>query len=1401
MTASRPTPKTMAEAPPRVRRGGEPGRAAVRCSEDGASALWGRVSPGSHARGPHPRLAYVLYQLAPRHIACALVTRLVAELVPVLIPILVRMATVFAQHKRRAAERAGAAGPPSWQGYLLVLGMFAMLLVYSWSFQWFFFEIGKAAVIVRSALVSAIYRKSLVLSAQARARLTLGKMTNLISSDISQVERGITNAIVCITIPIQVVVSVVVLVYMIGPPSISGWGLIVASVPAQMWVARYLVALRSRAVEYTDKRIRATREALQGVKVVKAFAWEDSVLENVRRIRSKEVAEIARLNLARYALISLALHTPVFAAVITFAIVALTGSRLSNGPVFAAIGIFNAMSLPMSWLPVALTEAKNTLVPLRRIAEALLEDEVDPEPAPCPDPGVAVQITRGVFAWDRQDARSGHGQGDAHLQAYRFPQPSPLPIPPAAGDAAASSPFVLGELSIEIPRGCLVAVIGPVGSGKSSLASALVGEMSRVSGSILRSESLAYAPQVPWVMNATIRENILFGRPFDAQRYADVVEACALEADLASMPAGDQTEVGERGVTLSGGQKQRVSVARAAYSDSELLVLDDCLSAVDVKTSRTIFKHCIKGLLARKTRVLVTSSLDYLPSTDLVIAMDGGRIVECGAFLDLLVAGGTTASLYRSFIDGAEQVPDACEPYATDSSLHTATPIREVGDGSSCADRDVRNLRLSDAIFDSISACTDATSTKSSTSGAGSRHAWGRAAARSSGPAEKGPGPGASSGELGAEQAAAGALMSQEERPSGQISWPTYLAYIRAGGGYALLGGIVVCIAVSQGCRVAGDFWIRLWVRHRQDDPHRYIWVYALLGSLQLAWFALFALLLTASVYMASARLHARAFERVLRSPMSFFDTTPLGRILNRFTRDIDSVDLALCDFFRQFYQNIARSVGAFVTISLIVPVFLAPLVPLFVASCALVYFYLRTSVEIQRVAATSRSPLYAHYAETLQGLATIRAYAAHGRFVQRADRVLDDANRPHWYAVAVQSWVWLRVDYLSHALTLAICLIVIAQPSRWDAAAVGLMLVQATQMGSYATYAGRGWSELQNNMNAVERLDHYAAALPQEPSTGREQSDAAAAAATTAISVRTATRAWPERGTVIVRGLSMRYRPGLPLALDGVDMEMYSGERVGIVGRSGAGKSSIVAALFRFADPCGGKVFIDGIDTQTLPLARLRRAIGILPQDPVLFEGTLRTNLDPFGSFSDAELWASLRHACLHELAAQHPLGLDMPVSEGGESLSAGQRQLLCLARVLVRRPRILVLDEATASVDHETDAAIQRIVSSSDWGMTVVSIAHRLQTVIAYDRIYVIDGGRVIETGAPLSLLERHMQPAGESAGPDSAFYRMVCEMDDRTVAHMLARACGHQAELEQRGVGRDAESAQSSIGHVDL
>ncbi|KAJ2792302.1 hypothetical protein GGI18_000518, partial [Coemansia linderi] len=1332
-----------------------------------------------------PSLIRTLYPLVAKYLIRALVARVVAEIAPVFIPILVKLATTYAQHKRSALQHAPSAGPmaqnvtggphvlahgpPNWQGYILALGIFLMLLLSSWTFQWFYFEIGKAVIIVRTALVSAVYRKSLLLSSQARSRLTLGRLTNLISSDVGQIERGVTLMLFCITIPLQVVASAVVLVYIIGPVGISGWALVVAFVPVQMWVSRYLVTLRKQAVRYTDKRIRATRESLQGIRVVKFFVWEDSILENVQRIRSKEVAFIAKLNLARYGLMSLALHSPVFASIITFGILVAFGGKLKTGPVFAVIGIFNAMSVPLSWLPGALTETRNSAVPLQRITQALLEEELDPA-LPCqPNLDVAIRLDNARFVWKY--------------------------------DASVSQPdmggFGLDAISIEIPHGCLVAVVGAVGSGKSSLASALVGEMKRVSGTMAFGGSLSYAPQVPWVTNSSIRDNITFGLPLDKERYINVVEACALDVDLAALPAGDLTEIGERGTTLSGGQKQRVSIARAAYSESDIVLLDDCLSAVDVKVSRLIFKHCIKGVLSQKTRILVTNSLDYLPAVDFIITMENGRIVEHGSFANLMCLNGITASMFDSFVGGSNSEARKASKglYTTDSSLHTASPIKATASHRNSSEAIEHTSGYAGALESSSAfvATETGTSTFDFASSLDSRQSTNSSnmECMASHDAQNTRGCAIELTDLTKKRKhaiAADPLMSQEDRQTGQISLVSYKAFIRAGGGYLLFTGIVACLAISQACRVGSDFWMRHWIQHKHDidSKHVYMWIYVLLGGLQFLWFGLFALLLVVSSFMCSKALHGQALRRVLRAPMSFFDTTPLGRILNRFTRDVDSLDLALCDLFRQFYQNIARSIGSFVSISILVPIFLAPLIPLVAVSWVLIYVYLRTSVEVQRVAAIARSPLYAHYAETLQGLVTIRVHAAQSRYIERIDQALDDANRPQWYALVTQNWVWLRIDYLSHLLSLTICLIIVSQPTRWDAAAVGLLLVQATQMGAYVTYAGRGWTELQNNMNSVERINHYATELDQESSLASIKE--ADKAVISFVPTRFAPAAWPERGTIIIRDLFMSYRQGLPFALNGISMEIYSQERIGVVGRSGAGKSSIITALFRLVEPSSGKIFIDGVDTQSLDLSRLRRAIGILPQDPVLFCGTLRENLDHFYEFSDTEIWDVLDQVCLRETVALQLEKLDMPVSEGGENFSLGQRQLVCLARVLLRQPKILVLDEATANVDHETDNAIQQIVLSSVQKMTVISIAHRLQTVASYDRVFVIDDGQVVESGTPLELLERHL-PRRESEESiharheqPSAFYNMVKQMDSDAIEFMLAQA--RAAEASKRG-----------------
>ncbi|KAJ1769884.1 hypothetical protein IW138_004125 [Coemansia sp. RSA 986] len=1152
----------------------------------------------------------------------------------------------------------------------------------------------------------------------------MGRLTNIVSSDISQIERGITNIIVCFTIPIQALASVAVLVYMLGPVTISGWALIVALVPVQMWASQYLAVLRAKAIKYTDKRIVATREALQG--------------------------------------------------------------KLKYGPVFAVIGIFNSMSVPLSWLPGALTEARNSTVPFKRIKEVLLEEELDNKLLPQHGLGVALRIRNGRFAWKSPTSNyqfenddtctiPSARYADRSLQTYKFPQAPGCSEPHGTGTTFDT--FYVGN--IEIPHGSLVAVVGTVGSGKSSLLNALIGEMKIVSGSIALGGTLSYAPQIPWVMNASIRDNITFGLPFDKQKYINVVEACALEADLHAMPDRDLTEAGERGVTLSGGQKQRINIARAVYAERDMILLDDCLSAVDVKISHDIFRCCIKGILANRTRIMATNDLDLLSAADIVIAIGDGRVVEHGSFSQLMAIDGLTAEMCRSF---ASSMPErenrqSKDPCTEDSSFRTATPIRNMSFESVDSRISTNDKAKYQTEIFRVALPVDTESSRDSSSG--------RETAEHSETEE------CSSwicpkymDEKAMADRAMNGLMSQEERVTGQVAIATYVNYIKASGGYILFAGIILSLVITQGCRVGSDFWMRAWVRHRKDvdKTHLYIGIYALFGAMQFVWFVFFAALLVVSAYKGSKRLHNQAMQRVLRAPMSFFDTTPLGRVLNRFTRDIDSLDFALCDFFRQFYQNISRSIGSFVSISILVPIFLAPLIPLFATSWILIYIYMRTSVEIQRVAAIARSPLYAHYAQTLQGLATIRAYKAQDRYISIADKALDSANRPQWLAMVAQNWVWLRVDLLSHLLSFVVCIVVVAQPLKWDTAAVGLLLIQATQMGAYATYAGRGWTELQNNMNSVERIEHYATSLEQEEAS-QKPNRAACTGKGRMIPISNTPRHWPRRGTVIIRELTMCYRQGLPPALKNINMEIYDGDRVAIIGRSGAGKSSIISALFRISEPSCGRIFIDGIDIQTLTLGKLRKSIGILPQDPVLFDGTLRDNLDPLHEFSDSDIWSVIDLVSLHSQVAQRAEKLDTLVGEGGDSFSVGQRQLICLARALLRKPRILILDEATANVDYETDATIQRIILSKENRMSVVSIAHRLQTIIRYDKVFVVDNGQIVESGSPLHLLERHLDykacstdngPAASVSSQQrpSVFHDMIKEMGSDAVDRMLAQ-----------------------------
>jgi ABC-type multidrug transport system fused ATPase/permease subunit len=727
------------------------------------------------------------------------------------------------------------------------------------------------------------------------------------------------------------------------------------------------------------------------------------------------------------------------------------------------------------------------------------------------------------------------------------------------------------------------------------------------------------------------------------------------------------------------------------------MLLDDPLSAVDAHVSKYLFEECINGVMKGKTRVLVTHQLQYLSSGkfDHIIVLKDGGIFEQGSYEELMQSQGEMHRLLMAL--GKEEDTSGSESESEPDS-QKSQPAVEGGVASATA-----------------AASTDtAVVAKKRTKSAEEVKV-------------KMP-----------EKKKATALMTQEERQTGSVSWEIYFYYFRSWGMVLVPLTVLFFTLTAQGLQTANNWWLSVWSSNSYNQSYQfYLGVYGGIAAASVLMVLGSTILLAYAGQRAAINMHNVAFFNLMRAPTSFFDTTPIGRILNRFSRDQDVIDSMMVDTLRMTFTMIISAVFTFVMIMIITPWFIVPFIPVMYLYYRTQTFYRHCSREIKRLDAISRSPLYSHFGETLTGLSSIRAYAEQDRFIKQNEFRINDNNRAYYIQVQSQRWLALRLDFTGALIVFFAALVSSLTAKSLSPGLVGLSLSYALQVTGMLTWMIRQTVELENNMNSVERSKYYTDSLPQEAPAEIEG----------AVPPK---GEWPSAGAITVRGLQMRYRPELDLVLDGVSLDIKGGEKIGVVGRTGAGKSSLMVAMFRLVEAAGGSISIDGIDISKVGLQDLRSRMAIIPQDPVLYSGSLRANLDPFNQYTDEEVWFALDRAYMRKAVEALDAKLDAPVTENGDNFSVGQRCQICLARALLRKAKVLILDEATASIDMETDALIQQTIRSDFKDCTILTIAHRLNTVVDYDRVLVLSFGKVKEFDTPANLLR----------DPRSDFCSMVAE-----------------------------------------
>ncbi|KAK0126799.1 hypothetical protein ONS95_008378 [Cadophora gregata] len=1185
---------------------------------------------------------------------------------------------------------------PPIRGVAIALAMFAVSVGQTMALHQYFQRAFETGMRIKTALTAAIYGKSLKLSNEGRASKSTGDIVNYMAVDTQRLQDLTQYGQQLWSAPYQIILCMASLYQLVGLSMLAGVGAMILMIPINGLIARLMKTLQKEQMKNKDQRTRLIAEIINNMKSIKLYAWGSAFMQKLNYVRNDlELKTLRKIGAAQSVANFTWSTTPFLVSCSTFTVFVLTqDTPLTTDIVFPALTLFNLLTFPLAILPMVITSIIEASVAIGRLTAFFTAEELQPDAVilkgPVDENGEeSLKIRDGTFSWDRHSGKNA-----------------------------------LEDINFTASKGELTCIVGRVGAGKSSFLQALLGDLWKVQGTVTVHGQTAYVAQQAWVMNASVKENICFGHKFDPVFYDKCIKACALTEDFAQLPDGDETEVGERGISLSGGQKARLTLARAVYARADIYLLDDCLSAVDQHVGRHLIENVLgpNGLLSGKTRVLATNSIPVLMEADFICLIREGRITERGTYNQVMAMKGDIANLIKTNSNNQDT-----ESETTSSTSSTIIDVEQT-------DKDEKE----DEIEEAQERLTQLQPIRPG-GGSGVKKRKGSAGTlrRASTASFKG---------------ARGKVRDEEEGhkgknkeffEQGRVKWDVYAEYAKTSNLFAVaIYGLM--LVGGQTAQVAGNVWLKKWAdmnsaTGKNPDVGKYIGVYFAfgIGGALLVVIQTLILWIFCSIE-ASRKLHERMAFAIFRSPMSFFETTPAGRILNRFSSDIYRVDEVLARTFNMLFVNSARAIFTLAVISTTTPAFIALIIPLAAVYYWVQRYYLRTSRELKRLDSVSRSPIYAHFQESLGGITTIRAYRQQQRFAQENEWRVDANLRAYFPSINANRWLAVRLEFLGSIIILSaagFAIISVTTGVEIEDGMVGLAMSYALQITQSLNWIVRQTVEVETNIVSVERVLEYAR-LPSE--------------APEVLHRHRPPISWPASGAVNVNNYSTRYREGLDLVLKNINLDIKPHEKIGVVGRTGAGKSSLTLALFRIIEPSEGNISIDALNTSTIGLLDLRRRLAIIPQDAALFEGTIRDNLDPGHVHDDTELWSVLEHARLKDHVSSMSGGLEAKIQEGGSNLSQGQRQLVSLARALLTPSNILVLDEATAAVDVETDALLQTTLRSPLFSKrTIITIAHRINTILDSDRIVVLEAGRVKEFDTPERLLEQR-----------GAFWRLVRE-----------------------------------------
>ncbi|XP_030840128.1 multidrug resistance-associated protein 5-like [Strongylocentrotus purpuratus] len=1208
---------------------------------------------------------------------------------------------------------------PVYRGILYAVSAMLFTMLYNIILNANYLIGASTAVRLRGGVVALLLQK--VLRLRGLHNTSMGEIVNLCVNDANRLHDGVVYTPYVVGAPVSFICACVFTTYIMGKSALIGMLVYALTYIVQFALTGGKVIYRARMMKETDKRVHIISEMLTNIKFIKMYAWEDCFEKKVNELRRSELRHLVGLRILSGIEKSLIISVPIVAVVTTIMFKLYLKESLSPDQVLTYLAVIYSIRSMLNMSQYGFQYLSDILVSIPRIKNLLIQDEILPITDSVNDRSNAIEMNSVSAAWD-DCSKDKKTQCDTarDTEDHDFLDRGNVPSSNLYGACA------LNDVSAAVKKGSLVGICGSLGSGKTSLLHTILQQTHILEGSIAVSGSLAYTSQQPDIFNATLRENItMFGdhcedevetkddaeRVHREERYWEAVRVCCLSDEIAALPCGDRTEIGERGVNLSGGQKHRVSLARAVYADRDIYLLDDPLSAVDTRVAEHIYTECLAGILKEKTVLLVTSNLQYLSKCDEVIVISNGRVIEQGTHTQLMTDEAEYARLLRTFGSDHDKTADDYISVQNDDESCT-------DNGDLLANCSTRNMN-----------------------------------------------------EECLEEKIKGQLVDAETHKQGAVSTGTYLAYFK----YA--GGVLPCLfslflyILSPASAAFNNVWLSHWLSagsgipqndtHQSEDEqdilknpefhfYRDIYLYSFLSvfvvcSLSIVYYVMITL-------RASFNLHRSLYRQVFSCPMEFFDTTPSGRVLNRFSRDIDEADNEVPNALETALWTFLSVFAGIVIVIMVFPWFIV-----FVAIIAIVLVYLSRMFlpairDIKRIENIKRSPLIGHVKATVEAQTTVRAFGMGELFVKRCNKLLDASAVPKMLFLLGPRWLAFRLDLCVAVAQLLLGLSVVFTHNTTAAAFAGLALAYSVQFLGTFQFSVRIFTFTQARFTSIERITEYIKRLIPEGGTGKKHIS------------KSDIDSWPKHGNITVDSLQLKYRDNLPIVLKDISFHVNSKEKIGIIGRTGSGKSSIAVALFRLVEATSGRIHIDNLDIGSIRIRELRSRISVIPQDPVLFTGTLRFNLDPYDQYSDAQIWDALDKTYMKKSIAGIQQQLEVRVTENGSNFSSGERQLLCLARALLRNSTILFLDEATAAVDAETDSLVQSTIRTAFSNCTVLTIAHRLHTVLDSDRILVLEDGTVLEMDTPAALL----------ANPDSRLNALLSSGQDVSVNK--TNHCGH-------------------------